>query len=124
MPRYTVAPAAQDDIVSILAWTDEHFGEPARLRYEALIEQAIVDIADDPDRPGATDRPEINSRARTYHLAHSRRRVSPNLGRVKSPRHFLLFRLSEGGIEISRVLHDSMDLARHLPDEFRPAGEE
>jgi toxin ParE1/3/4 len=120
MPRFTIAPAAQDDIVSILAWTEEHFGERARRRYEALIEQAIVDVAANPDRAGAAVRPEINSRARTYHLVHSRRKISPGIGVVKSPRHFLLFRaVAVDAIEIGRVLHDSMDLNRHLPDEYR-----
>jgi toxin ParE1/3/4 len=35
---------------------------------------------------------------------------------VITPRHFLIFRLRrDSAVEIVRVLHDSMDLARHLP---------
>jgi plasmid stabilization system protein ParE len=30
----------------------------------------------------------------------------------------LLFRVVEAGVEIGRVLHDSMDLERHLPTEY------
>ena len=113
----TIAPAAERDIESILAWTHEHFGERARLRYEALLSQAIADVADDPDRAGSDLRPEIAADARTYHLWHSRNRVAPT-GRVKDPRHFPLYRTrSNGRLEIGRVLHDSMDLERHLPDD-------
>ncbi len=35
MAGYRLSHAAQDDIVSILAWTHEHFGEEARQRYES-----------------------------------------------------------------------------------------
>jgi len=35
-------------------------------------------------------------------------------------RHFLLYRTRpDGRVEIGRVLHDSMDLERHLPDNYR-----
>jgi plasmid stabilization system protein ParE len=34
---------------------------------------------------------------------------------VKDPRHFLIYRVNRAGIvEIARVLHDSMDLPRHI----------
>ncbi|KAB2874880.1 MAG: type II toxin-antitoxin system RelE/ParE family toxin [Bauldia sp.] len=120
MPRYVIAPAAAADIESILAWSHEHFGVEARVRYEALIVQGILDVASSPDRAGVHKRPEIADDARTYHLYASCRRVTAATGRVKEPRHFLLFRTrADGAIEIGRVLHDSMDLAIHLPEEYR-----
>jgi toxin ParE1/3/4 len=119
MPQYILAPAADRDIASMLAWTHQQFGEQARLRYEALIVRAIVDVAERPERGGSSARPEIQAAARTYHLLHSRARVK-GIGRVKHPRHFLLYRVNEEGqVEIGRVLHDSMDFERHLPDEYR-----
>ena len=42
MARFTLSVAAERDIVSILTWTHEHFGEQARLRYEALLVQAMT----------------------------------------------------------------------------------
>jgi len=115
-----VSAAAEQDIESILHWTNEHFGERARLRYEALLVQGIADLAQDPNRPGSRERPEIAPAARTYHLWHSRRRVASARGRVKKPRHFILFRVrGDDYLEISRVLHDSVELGRHLPDEYR-----
>ena len=119
MLRVVLAPAAEDDIVKILSWSHEHFGEQARLRYEALLTQAIVDIAEDPDRAGSMSREELAASARTYHLWHSRLRTEKPIGVVAKPRHFLLFRLNtEGEIEIGRVLHDSMDLVSNLPDVY------
>ena len=120
MPRFVLAPAAAVDIESILAWSHEHFGEEARRRYEALILKAILDVAERPDRAGVQNRPEIASDARTYHLCYSRHRGAAGIGSVKEPRHFLLFRpRADGAIEIGRVLHDSMDLSRHLPEGYR-----
>jgi toxin ParE1/3/4 len=119
MQRIVIAPAAEEDIVKILAWSHEHFGDQARLRYEALLTQAIVDIAENPDRVGSVSREELTAGARTYHLWHSRQRIAKTIGVIGKPRHFLLFRLNaEGEIEIGRILHDSMDLASNLPDVY------
>ena len=116
MAQFTLSPAAERDITSILSWTHEHFGEQARLRYEALLVQATVDVAEAPERPGSALRHEISSVARTYHLWHSRNHVDKALGRVRRPRHFLIYRFTDDNqIEIGRVLHDSMDLPSHLP---------
>jgi toxin ParE1/3/4 len=121
MARYLVAPAAEHDIEQILAWTHEQFGEQARLRYEALLVTAIQDVGEDPKRAASHARPEIAAGARTYHVRHSRDRVAGGLRRVSRPRHFLVYRIMpDGQIEIGRVLHDSMDLERHLPNEYRP----
>ncbi|MGD9636953.1 MAG: type II toxin-antitoxin system RelE/ParE family toxin [Pirellulales bacterium] len=120
MPRFVVSPSAAADIEDILAHTLRVHGEAALLRYEALLVRAIADVAAAPDRPGVHTREEIASAARTYHLANSCENVDREIGRVKRPRHFLLFRLrGDGTIEIGRVLHESMDLARHLPDAYR-----
>jgi toxin ParE1/3/4 len=114
MARFILSPAAEQDILSILAWTHKQFGERARIRYEALLGQAILDVVENPDRTGVTNRDEIREGVFTYHLRHSRLSVDSSLGRVRKPRHFLLFRVAENVIEIGRVLHDSMELERHL----------
>lgn len=125
MAHFRLSPSAEQDLESILAWTDQEFGEQIRLRYEALLVQAILDLAADPDRAGITKRPELAKGALTYHLRHSRDNVSRSIGRIRKPRHFLLFRVAQNGcIEIARVLHDSMDLDRHLPEDFQSAASE
>jgi toxin ParE1/3/4 len=120
MPTYVISPAAQRDIESILVWTQERFGLQGRLRYEALLLRAILDVVDDPQRSGSRARPDIAPAVRTYHLFFSRSRVSAAVGKVRRPRHFLLYRTNnKGQVEIGRILHDSMDLAKHLPEEYR-----
>jgi len=121
MPKYRLSPLAERDLEEILAWSQEYFGEQGRLRYETLIVQAIRDVAVGPRRPGCRSRPEIAEGALTHHLINSRAHVPKTRGRVRKPRHFLLARLTaDDCLEIGRVLHDSMDLERHPPDEYRP----
>lgn len=119
MPRYRLSPLAEQDLEAILAWTHEYFGEQGRIRYEALVVRAILDVAADPQRSGCHLRPELAKGAMTYHLLHSRDQV-PGTERVRKPRHLLLFRVAaDGCLEIGRVLHDSMDLERHLPEGYQ-----
>lgn len=122
MPGYRLSPQAEDDIEVILAWTHEEFGEKVRRRYEALLTRAILDVAENPERPGTRGRPELAAGARTYHLRHSRDRVRKSIGTIHSPRHILVYRVHDDEVQIGRVLHDGMDLKRHLPVEFWPAG--
>ena len=114
-----ISSVARRDIAAILEWSRTEFGESAARRYSTLIVQALQDISADPDRPGSVARPEIMVQgARTYHLEFSRTRVQGE--RVKTPRHFLLYRrLNERVIEVGRVLHDARDLTRNLPKPYR-----
>ncbi|WP_417215502.1 type II toxin-antitoxin system RelE/ParE family toxin [Arthrobacter sp.] len=111
MAAYRLGFAAQADIVEILAWSHERFGEEARLRYEKLLAAAMRDAASsaDVERPAA--RPEGGPGVFSWHLARSRTRSSG--GPVHRPRHFLVCRRDGGLLVIGRVLHDSMDTPRH-----------
>ena len=110
-----IAPKARRDIASILAWTEENFGPQTLKRYAKLIATAIEQIAEDPELAGSTERPEIAERCRTYHLFFSRKSAGRTGDRIRQPRHFLLYRVTEFNVvEIGRVLHDSMDLHDHF----------
>ena len=117
MFRYRLSNAAQGDVLDILAWTDELFGEVARLRYESLIVAALRDVARQPDRPGSLARPELGASVRSWHLRLSREHVNPSVGIVRRPRHFLVYRLEPDLVVVGRLLHDAMELARHLDAE-------
>jgi toxin ParE1/3/4 len=118
MARYRLTASAQADIIDVLARTEAQFGEAARLRYERLIVTGIRDIAGDPARPGTLEREELGANARTWHLRGSRERARTASGIVKRPRHLLLFRTEADGMTvIGRILHDAMELDRHLPTE-------
>ncbi|MFT3663769.1 hypothetical protein [Piscinibacter sp.] len=73
---------------------------------------ALRDIAAQPERPGSIDRPELGAGVRSWHLRLSRERAAS--GPVRRPRHFLVYRVEPGLVVIGRVLHDAMELARHL----------
>lgn len=104
---------AQNDIIQILAWTQEAFGDVGRARYENLITTALIDLRDDPCRAGVRQRDDIGTGISTYHLASSRKRVT-TARQVAKPRHFLLFRVSWDAIEVARLLHDAMDFSPNL----------
>ena len=112
MARYRLTHAAQADIVSILAWSHDQFGEQARKRYEALIATAIRDAATRSDDVGRSLRPELGDGVFSWHPAQSRTH-SPG-GKVHRPRHFLICRLDGDVLVVGRVLHDAMELRRHL----------
>ncbi len=79
-----------------------------------LIRQALTDVGKDPFGPGTKQRPELPQSVHTYHLASSRDHVSGE--RVKTPRHFLLYRALSFRVEVLRILHDSRDLERHIQE--------
>lgn len=112
MVRYRLTHASQADIVSILAWSYEQSGQEARQRYEALITAAIQDAATPSDEIGRALRAEMGEEVFSWHLAQSRTRA---LGaRVHRPRHFLICRRDGDVLVVGRVLHDAMELRRHL----------
>ena len=115
MVGYRLSAAAQADLVEILAWTYEQFGESARERYAALIVAALRDISAQPDRAGSIQRPELGEGLRSWHLRLSREHV--RMATVRRPRHFLIYRTENGRVVIGRVLHDAMELTRHMEPE-------
>jgi toxin ParE1/3/4 len=107
---YTLRPEAEADLVNILSLTADRFGWDQRRRYAELIEAAIGRIAEDPERPSSTPRSDILPGLRTFpiHLAGRRRGGGA---------HILFYLHGPAGIRILRILHESMDPARHLlPD--------
>jgi toxin ParE1/3/4 len=110
-------PAIRRDIQDIAIWSEEQFGLAAADRYAALIRQAFRDVQVEPQRSGAKARPDLAPNAYVYHLKFSRDRVTGDT--VKAPRHFVLYRFAGEAVEFARLLHDSRDLAQHLPAEYQ-----
>jgi toxin ParE1/3/4 len=104
--RVRLGAVAEVDFANILKWTTENFGARQAAIYRDTLVQGIGELAKGPDVPGSRARNEIMPGLRTLHVARHGRRG----------RHFLLYRAVEGRIiEIGRILHDEMDLKRHLP---------
>ena len=119
MRAYRLSATAAQDIIQLLAYTQDRFGEIARRRYEALLVAALRDIAADPGCRGSVQRPELGAGVRSYHLRHSRGHARTPDGVVRQPRHLLLYRtIMPDLIGIGRVLYDGMEVERHLPSQY------
>jgi toxin ParE1/3/4 len=114
MLRYRLSDSAQADVIGILGWTHEQFGETARLRYESLIVAALRDVAIQPDRPGSILRPELGAGVRSWHLRLSRHHATRGAGIVRRPRHFFVYRVEPELLVLGRVLHEAMEFAQNL----------
>lgn len=65
--------------------------------------------------PAVRVRLELSEAVFSCHLTSSRKRVAAT---VMRPRHLLIGRHAVPGVvDILRVLHDAMEISRHLPDE-------
>ena len=104
--RVRLGAAAEVDFANILKWTNENFGARQSRVYRDSLVQAIGELADGPDVAGSKARDEIMRGLRTLHVARRGHRGS----------HFLMYRAAPNStIEIVRILHDRMDLRRHVP---------
>lgn len=99
---------AEADFEGIVTWTAQRFGADQALTYAETLSEALVALSGGPATIGVKARDDIGLGLHTLHVAR--------LGR--KGRHFILFRVgsSEGRpcIDVLRVLHDAMDIARHL----------
>jgi toxin ParE1/3/4 len=97
------------DISEVLDFTVQQFGEKQRGIYQQIVRDALEELAADPENPRSKRRPEIHPDARTMHLAR----------RGKRARHLFLYRIKNSRfVDIARLLHDSMEIRRHLPPDF------
>ena len=108
--RWTIrlAEAAGQDYQAILRWTVDNFGRAQARTYAKTLNSALQDLAQGPDVIGARLREDVGPDIHTLHVARHGRKG----------RHFVVFRISPSPdasiIEVLRLLHDSMDLPRHL----------
>jgi toxin ParE1/3/4 len=104
--RVRLAEQAELDLLGITLWTLENFGAQQAQAYAKSLSLAIEALHDGPEIFGVTVRDDIGLGVRALHVARQGRKG----------RHFVVFRIApERTIEVLRLLHDSMDLPRHLP---------
>jgi toxin ParE1/3/4 len=99
-------------LTEILARSVDQFGPTAADRYRDLVQAALRDLRDNPERAGSR---QIEGGRWLYHLRSSRGRLFGS--GVRAPRHFLLYRHDDVRVELLRVLHDAMDLPARLTDD-------
>ena len=107
--RVRLAATAEYDIRNVLHWTHGRFGDAQAQIYGETLTRAIQPLTEGPYVMGSRRRDEIGEGLFTLHVARGRRKG----------RHLVLFRVGDKGtsrtIEVLRLLHDSMDLVRHVP---------
>ena len=100
---------AESDYQSIIVWTLREFGDLQARIYADTLSAALVALTAGPTTVGAKERSEIGKGVFTLHVARDGHKG----------RHFVLFRIGPGKhqrhIEVLRLLHDAMDLTRHVP---------
>lgn len=99
MARFRLTPAAQMDLELIWDYTLENYGSSQALIYTDGIDSACRLLADAPliNRP----RPEYKPEIRIYPHAE----------------HLLVYVISDGVVEIIRILHASMDVDSQSNDD-------
>jgi toxin ParE1/3/4 len=106
--------AAEGDFRQILTWTSARFGEKQARAYGEALSAALRALTAGPTIAGVRARSDIGKGMYTLHVARQGRKG----------RHFVVFRTgresSHNVIEVLRLLHDSMDLQRHLPSDDEP----
>ena len=96
MAEFRFTPKAQGDLDGIFDYTVTHWGLSQALRYTDLIEAACAGLAEAP--------------------LHSQDcgLVRPGYRRRNVGQHVVYFRVASYGITVIRILHQRMDVARHL----------
>jgi toxin ParE1/3/4 len=104
--RVRLGALAERDFIQIMRWTAGKFGAEQARAYRDTLLAVIRELESGPEPAGAKLREEIAPGAQTLHVARRGRRG----------RHLLLYRVANGRIiEIGRILHDAMDVRRHIP---------
>ena len=83
-------------MAKIAAYTQERWGERQKAKYMAQLQRALQNLLASPDT-GA-----------------ERNDIAPGIQALKASSHVVLYRATEVGVEVARVLHQRMDPKRHL----------
>ena len=101
MKRLVVAARALDDLAEIAHYSRKQWGRSRTRAYLAEIERCFGEIGRNPAAGAPRDD------------------IKPGYRSGRAGRHLVFYRETREAIEVLRVLHQSMDLARHLSD-FTP----
>ncbi len=94
MSRYVLSPRAQADLDEIWDYTERNWGREQAKTYIRLIGGVIQTVASSPTRGKTCD-----------HIREGYRKYPAGS-------HMIFFRLTDGGIDVIRILHRRMDFDR------------
>ncbi len=110
--RVRLSKDAKRDLGKITSWTRKRFGTIQAIVYRDILIGAITALRDGPNHVASKSREEMAPGIRMLHVAR--------LG--KNASHVLIYRTAESGtIEIVRILHDRMEISKHLSAARRAA---
>lgn len=102
MARVFKRTLAEQDLINIWLYSFHNWGEGQADKYLDSLEEAFKLLRDTPLL--CRERQEFSFPVRIYHHAH----------------HMIIYLGLEDGIDIIRVLHESMDIKGQLDEEGRP----
>jgi toxin ParE1/3/4 len=91
---------AEDDLLEIGAYTLQNWGADQTIRYIDQLETCCQRLADNPG------------------LGRSCDEIRPGLRRMEQGKHVIFYRQYEGGILVSRILHERMLPERQAIDDI------
>jgi toxin ParE1/3/4 len=96
---------AERDFTKAIEKSVEKFGPRQGAIYREALLAAIAALRDGPSVPGSIGHDEVRPGLRVLHVARGGRKG----------RHFIVYRATgETTIRVVRILHDAMDIARHV----------
>ncbi|MGQ0675354.1 MAG: type II toxin-antitoxin system RelE/ParE family toxin [Rhodospirillales bacterium] len=96
MSSYRLRALALEDIREIAQYTQQNWGIKQRDRYLDGLFRCF------------------GNSAQTPALGMAREDIAPSLRSFRTGRHLVIYLPAEDGVQIVRVLHESMDVRRHL----------
>ena len=103
-----LAATVEADFDEIVQWTAARFGKRQANLYAETLLAALDALKEGPLLPGVKTRDDLFTGVFTLHAARSGRKA----------RHIIVFRVDPHGdgevLQVLRILHDAMDLPRHL----------
>lgn len=104
MKSYCLSEIADEDLLAIFLYTIAKWGEEQVPIYLGRLDQAFIQLADNPFAAQSKSREDLATRCRLFKVAH----------------HVIVYRPEEGHISIARILHQSMDFEKHVREEYFP----
>ena len=102
-----LSEAAERDVRDIAVWTHYTFGAAQAERYVDALSLTLDRLLHGPRVPGVRQHAEIDADLFSLRVRIKRRRGP----------HLIFFRVNQREIVVLRILHDAMDLDRHVAGE-------
>ncbi|QCI14183.1 type II toxin-antitoxin system RelE/ParE family toxin [Pseudomonas putida] len=104
---------ARIDIADTLRFTEVRHGLSIRNRYQDLLQETLLALAEQPTPVVSKMRDELSHGLRSLHLSFNVLQMTD--GRRIIPRHIVFYRTeTDQVVEILRVLYDAMEITQHL----------